>query len=187
MIDKELIRQAAEDIDIFEADLSQEYDRIAYQRKSIRLWPWAAVAACLVAVVGVSLPMLIGTNDEAPNTIITEARSETENKLVAQVSESDNNTAIAPSPTPAVTETTHSRLPQKVRTVLPAATSVRTEPQINQESTEANELEMMCELLDEVTLQTVAEEKYEEHLYYTLMEEICTNASNEPNLPELSL
>jgi hypothetical protein len=29
MIDKELIRQAAEDIDIFEADLSQEYDRIA--------------------------------------------------------------------------------------------------------------------------------------------------------------
>ena len=185
MIDKELIRQAAEDIDIFEADLSQEYDRIAYQRKSIRLWPWA-VAACIVAVVGVSLPMLIGTNDEVPNTI-TKVRSETENKLVAQVSESDNNTAITPSPTPAVTETTHSRLPQKVRTVLPAATSVRTEPKINQESTEANELEMMCELLDEVTQQTVAEKKYEEHLYYTLMEEICRNASNEHNIPELSL
>ena len=154
MIDKELIRQAAEDIDIFEADLSQEFDRIAYPRKSIRLWPWA-VAACLVGVVCVSLPMLIGTNDEAPNTI-TEVRSETENKLVAQVSESDNNTAIAPSPTPAVTETTHSRLPQKVRTELPAATSVRTEPKINQESTEANELEMMCELLFEVTQQTVS-------------------------------
>ena len=187
MIDKELIRQAAEDIDIFQTDLSQEFDRIAYPRKSIRLWPWAAVAACLVAVVGVSLPMLIGTNDEAPNTIITEVRSETENKLVAQVSESDNNTAIAQSPTPAVTETTHSRLPQKVRTVLPAATSVRTEPKINQESTEANELEMMCELLDEVTQQTIAEKKYEEHLYYTLMEEICRNASNEHNIPELSL
>ena len=42
MIDKELIRQAAEDIDIFEADLSQEFDRIAYPRKSLRLWPWAA-------------------------------------------------------------------------------------------------------------------------------------------------
>ena len=186
MIDKELIQQAAEDIDIFEANLSQEFDRIAYPRKSIRLWPWAAVAACIVAVVGISLPMLIGTNDEAPNTI-TEVRSETENKLVALVSESDNNTAIAPSPTPTVTETTHSRLPQKVRTVLPAATSVRTEPQINQESTEANDLEMMCELLDEVTQQTVAEKKYEEHLYYTLMEEICRNASNEHNIPELSL
>lgn len=186
MIDKELIRQAAEDIDIFEADLSQEYDRIAYPHKSIRLWPWAAVAACLVAVVGVSLPMLIGTDNENTNTI-TETRSETENKLVAQVSESNNNTAIAPSPTPAVTETTHSRLPQKVRTVLPATTSVRTEPKINQESTEANELEMMCELLDEVTQQTVAEKKYEEHLYYTLMEEICRNASNEHNIPELSL
>ena len=67
MIDKELIRQAAEDIDIFEADLSQEFDRIAYPRKSIRLWPWA-VAACIVAVVGISLPMLIGTDDENKNT-----------------------------------------------------------------------------------------------------------------------
>ena len=185
MIEKELIRQAAEDIDIFEADLSQEFDRIAYQRKSLRLWPWA-VAAYLVAVVGISLPMLIGTDDENKNTI-TEARIQTEGKLVAQVYESDNNTTIAPSPTPVVTETTHSPLPQKVRTVLPAATSVRTEPKINQESTEANELEMMCELLDEVTQQTVAEKKYEEYLYYTLMEEICRNASNEPNIPELSL
>ena len=185
MIDKELIRQAAEDIDIFEADLSQEFDRIAYPRKSLRLWPWAAVAACLVAVVGVSLPMLIGTDKEKENNI-TEVRSQTEGKLVAQVYESDNNTAIAPSPTPAVTETTHSRLPQKVRTVLPA-TPVRTEPKTYQESTEANEIEMMCELLDEVTQQTIVEEKYEEHLVYTLMEEICRNASNEPNIPELSL
>ena len=186
MIDKELIRQAAEDIDIFEADLSQEFDRIAYPRKSLRLWPWAAVAACIVAVVGISLPMLIGTDDENKNTI-TEARIQTEGKLVAQVSDSDDNTTVTSSPTPAVTETTHSRLPKKVRTVLPAATSVRTEPKINQESTEANELEMMCELFDEFTQQTIAEKKYEEHLYYTMMEEICRNASNEPNIPELSL
>ena len=186
MIDKELIRQAAEDIDIFEADLSQEFDRIAYPRKSLRLWPWAAVAACLVAVVGVSLPMLIGTDNEKENNI-TEVRSQTEGKLVAQVYESDNNTAIAPSPTPAVTETTSLSLPQKEKAPLPTATPVKTEPESNQKSTEVDEMEMMCELLDEVTQQTIAEKKYEEHLYYTMMEEICRNASNEPNIPELSL
>lgn len=185
MIDKELIRQAAEDIDIFEADLSQEFDRIAYPRKSLRLWPWA-VAACIVAVVGISLPMLIGTDDGNKNTI-TEARIQTEGKLVAQVSDSDNNTTATSSPTPLVTETTSLSLPQKGKAPLPTATPVKTEPKNNQESTEANEIEMMCELLDEVTQQTIAEKKYEEHLYYTMMEEICRNASNEPNIPELSL
>ena len=179
MIDKELIRQAAEDIDIFEADLSQEFDRIAYQRKSLPLWPWA-VAACLVAVVGISLPMLIGTDDENKNTI-TEARIQTEGKLVAQISDSDDNTTATSSPTPIVTENTSLSLPQKEK----ASTPVKTEPESNQKSTEIDE--MMCELLDEVTQQTIAEKKYEEHLYYTMMEEICRNASNEPNIPELSL
>ena len=185
MIDKELIRQAAEDIDIFEADLSQEFDRIAYPRKSIRLWPWA-VAACLVAVVGISLPMLIGTDDENKNTI-TEARIQTEGKLVAQVSDSDDNTTATSSPTPIVTETTSLSLPQKEKAPLPTATPVKTEPESNQKSTEIDEMEMMCELLDEITQQTIAEKKYEEHLYYTMMEEICRNASNEHNIPELSL
>lgn len=185
MIDKELIRQAGEDIDIFEADLSQEFDRIAYQRKSLRLWPWA-VAACLVAVVGVSLPMLIGTDNEKENNI-TEARIQTEGKLVAQVSDSDDNTTATSSPTPTVTETTSLSLPQKEKAPLPTATPVKTEPESNQKSTEVDEMEMMCELLDEVTQQTIAEKKYEEHLYYTMMEEICRNASNEPNIPELSL
>ena len=183
MIDKELIRQAAEDIDIFEADISQEFERIAYPRKSLRLWPWA-VAACIVAVVGISLPILIGTDDENTNTI-TEARIQTEGKLVAQVSESDDNTTATSSPTPIVIENTSLSLPQKAS--LPTATPVKTEPESNQKSTEANEIEMMCKLLDEVTQQTIAEKKYEEHLYYTMMEEICRNASNEPNIPELSL
>ena len=33
MIDKELIHQAAEDIDIFEADLTEEYDRLCKQER----------------------------------------------------------------------------------------------------------------------------------------------------------
>lgn len=185
MIDKELIRQAADDIDIFEADLSQEFERIAYPRKSLRLWPWA-VAACLVAVVGVSLPMLIGTDNEKENNI-TEVRSQTEGKLVAQISDLENNTTATSSPTPIVTENTSLSLPQKEKAPLPTETPVKTEPESNQKSTETNEIEMMCELLDEVTQQTITEKKYEEHLYYTMMEEICRNASNEPNIPELSL
>ena len=185
MIDKELIRQAAEDIDIFEADLSQEFDRIAYPRKSLRLWPWA-VAACLVAVMGVSLPMLIGTDNEKENNI-TEVRSQTEGKLVAQISDLENNTIVHMSPTQTISETTNLSLPQKGKAPLSTATPVRTEPETNQESSEVDEMEMMCELLDEVTQQTIAEKKYEEHLYYTMMEEICRNASNEPNIPELSL
>ena len=185
MIDKELIRQAAEDIDIFEADLSQEFDRIAYQRKSLRLWPWA-VAACLVTVVGVSLPMLIGTNNEKENNI-TEVRSQTDGKLVAQISDSENNTIVHLSPIPTISEATSLSLPQKEKAPLPTKTPVKTEPESNQKSTEVDEMEMMCELLDEVTQQTIAEKKYEEHLYYTMMEEICRNASNEPNIPELSL
>ena len=34
-------------------------------------------------------------------------------------------------------------------------------------SHQSYKMEMMCELLDEVTQQTIAEEKNEEHLYYT--------------------
>lgn len=58
MIDKELIHQAAEDIDIFEADLTEEYERLKGlnsrplqhekgQKRHVR-WGWAiAAAACL--------------------------------------------------------------------------------------------------------------------------------------------
>ena len=45
MIDKELIHQAAEDIDIFEADLTDEFEQLTKPHRTIRLWP-LAVAAC---------------------------------------------------------------------------------------------------------------------------------------------
>ena len=51
MIDKELIHQAAEDIDIFEADLTAEYEHLCPQRPRIlRLWP-LAVAACVAGII----------------------------------------------------------------------------------------------------------------------------------------
>ena len=185
MIDKELIRQAAEDIDIFEADLSQEYDRIARQRKPLRLWPWAA-AACLVVAVGISLPMLVRTGNGNKNTI-AETKIQTEGGHVAKTSVVESNVTMHVSPPPPASKATNLRLSQTEKMPPPTATPVEAEAKTNQESTEVDEMEMMCNLLDEVTQQTIAEKKYEEHLYYTLMEEICTNASNEHNTPELSL
>ena len=55
MIDKELIRQAAEDIDIFEADLTEEYERLCKPgRRTLRLWPLAA-AACVAGIAVIFL------------------------------------------------------------------------------------------------------------------------------------
>lgn len=53
MIGKDLIHQAAEDIDLFQEDLSEEYERLrTAQSRRLRLWPVVA-AACLVgALIG---------------------------------------------------------------------------------------------------------------------------------------
>jgi len=55
MIDKELIHQAAEDMDIFEDDLTEEYERLCSPRPRIlRLWPLAA-AACVAGIIAIFL------------------------------------------------------------------------------------------------------------------------------------
>ena len=55
MIDKELIHQAAEDIDIFQADLTEEYERLCKpQPRKLHLWP-LAVAACVAGFVAIFL------------------------------------------------------------------------------------------------------------------------------------
>ena len=62
MIDKELIHQAAEDIDIFEADLTEEYERLCPPKpRIIRLWPLAA-AACAAGIVAILLMPPKGTD-----------------------------------------------------------------------------------------------------------------------------
>lgn len=67
MIDKELIHQAAEDIDIFQADLTEEYDRLMEARKKprrrLRLWPLAA-AACVAGIIVIFLAPPRKTNVE---------------------------------------------------------------------------------------------------------------------------
>ena len=54
MIDKHLIHQAADDIDLFEADLTEEFEQLVKPRRSIRLWP-LAVAACAAGIAFILL------------------------------------------------------------------------------------------------------------------------------------
>ena len=55
MIDKNLIHQAANDIDIFEADLTEDFERLAAPpRRTIRRWP-LAVAACAAGIAFILL------------------------------------------------------------------------------------------------------------------------------------
>ena len=65
MIDKELIHQAAEDIDIFQADLTEEYERLRKpQPRKLRLWP-LAVAACVTGIVAIFLAPPKETTEES--------------------------------------------------------------------------------------------------------------------------
>ena len=75
MIDKELIHQAAEDIDIFEADLTEEFERLRKpQPRTIRLWP-LAVAACAAGIAFIFLKPPKPTQPEPlPNMAQTERR-----------------------------------------------------------------------------------------------------------------
>ncbi len=71
MIDKELIHQAAEDIDIFEADLTEEYERLCPPKpRIIRLWPLAAVA-CAAGIVAILLMPPRGTGAGTPTPVET--------------------------------------------------------------------------------------------------------------------
>ena len=71
MIDKELIHQAAEDIDIFNDDLTAEYERLCSPRPRIlRFWPLTA-AACVAGVIAIFLTPPKATK-EVPPQFITE-------------------------------------------------------------------------------------------------------------------
>jgi len=69
MIDKELIHQAAEDIDIFQADLTEEYDQLMEARnkprRRLRLWPLAA-AACVAGIIAIFLAPPRTTDEQPP-------------------------------------------------------------------------------------------------------------------------
>ena len=99
MIDKELIHQAAEDIDIFQADLTEEYDRLMEARKKprrrLRLWPLAA-AACVAGIIVIFLappreanvepekqPVVAEQTEKQEETVVKEEPAETKTEVEA--------------------------------------------------------------------------------------------------------
>ena len=89
MIDKELIHQAAEDIDIFEADLTEEYERLCKQqthknkpsRIIIALRAVSTIAA--VWLIGLFLYLHRPTNEVLPNNIAYKSCSNTLKEIYA--------------------------------------------------------------------------------------------------------
>ena len=99
MIDKELIHQAAEDIDIFQADLTEEYDRIKKslsprplpKERGIKFWP-LAIAACLAGFVVIFLA--------PPRTTEEPIASSQEPRVESQVPTTSSQEPIASSQEP---------------------------------------------------------------------------------------
>ena len=99
MIDKELIHQAAEDIDIFQADLTEEYDRIKKslsprplpKERGLKFWP-LAIAACLAGFVVIFLA--------PPRTTEEPIASSQEPRVESQVPTTSSQEPIASSQEP---------------------------------------------------------------------------------------
>lgn len=90
MIDKELIRKAAEDIDIFQADLTEEYDRLMEARKKprrrLRLWPLAA-AACVAGIIVIFLAPPREANVEPEKQPVVAEQKEKQEETIASSQE----------------------------------------------------------------------------------------------------
>lgn len=97
MIDKELIHQAAEDIDIFQADLTEEYDRLMEARKKprrrLRLWPLAA-AACVAGIIVIFLAPPREANVEPEKQLVVAEQTEKQEETVVKEEPAETKTEV---------------------------------------------------------------------------------------------
>ena len=108
MIDKELIHQAAEDIDIFQADLTEEYERLRKpQPRKLRLWP-LAVAACIAGFVAIFLVPPREANMEPEKQPVVAQQTEKPEKPVVKEEPAE---AIVAVETPTKPKRAHRRRP----------------------------------------------------------------------------
>ena len=108
MIDKELIHQAAEDIDIFQADLTEEYERLRKpQPRKLRLWP-LAVAACIAGFVAIFLVPPREVNVEPEKQPVVAQQTEKPEKPVVKEEPAE---AIVAVETPTKPKRAHRRRP----------------------------------------------------------------------------
>lgn len=200
MIDKELIRQAAEDIDLFEDNLSAEFDRLSQPpTRTSNVSPFtfangqnvglgglvAAACIALLFVVGISVRLLTSST---PN--------DTGSLASGQV-KTTKDTAFVHDRNLAQTDTMPNVPPTNVKashTVAPAHQTLAMTPVDSQMAEEAAQEEdayseaLLYALITEVEAKARAEEEAkEDRLYRTLIEEISTNISKEISQTELTL
>lgn len=97
MIDKELIHKAAEDIDIFQADLTEEFDRLMEARKKprrrLRLWPLAA-AACVAGIIVIFLAPPREANVEPEKQLVVAEQTEKQEETVVKEEPAETKTEV---------------------------------------------------------------------------------------------
>ena len=209
MIDKELIRKAAEDIDLFEDDLSAEFDRLSQTRtRSIRLWPYVA-AACIALLLAVGITVRLLTNNAngsgslaSGHVNTTKDTASVHDRNLAQAPQtpegekySEGQLAILP-PQPTAFDFGQNAERKTARELAKMQTNHLTPPrglgglkkaeEMPQEEDAYSEA-LLYALITEVEAKAMAEQAEEERLYRTLLEEISTNISKETTQTELTL
>lgn len=209
MIEKELIRKAAEDIDLFGDDLSAEFDRLSQTRtRSIRLWPYVA-AACIALLLAVGISLRLLTNDPNGSSSLVSRQVNTtkdtasiHGRNLAQApptpegeKDSERQLAILP-PQPTAFDFGQNAERKTARELAKRQTIHHTPPrglggaekaeEVLQEEDAYSEA-LLYALITEVEAKAMAEQAEEERLYRTLLEEISTNISKETTQTELTL
>lgn len=172
---------------------ADEYDRIIAQgkqpaRRHLAAYRYAAAACLLMAVAGLSV--YLQTNDPAespaPAVAETEVTHQTEKPQVSKPS---------PSPKEAIAEAPRAkRAAQRQPTALPAQatpqTSVSEEdsvPKTAPQEADESDQELILSILAQVEAQATNEEREEEMLYRTILNEISDKIINPHTQSELSL
>ncbi len=196
MIDKELIRQAAEDIDLFGDDLSAEFDRLSQPpTRTGNVSPFRGLGALMVAacialllVVGMSVRLLTSSTPNGSGSLAQappppEGEKDGEGQLTNLTPprgvgglEKNGEGQQAIHLTPCILTKVKSR----------EVGGQEKAVEVPQEEDEYSEA-LLYALITEVEAQAKAEQAEEERLYRTLIEEISTNISKEINQTELTL
>lgn len=211
MIDKELIRQAAEDIDLFGDDLSKEFDRLSQPRtRTVRLWSYMA-AACIALLLAVGITVRLLTNNPNDSSYLASGQvkttkdtasvhgrnlaqtdATTEEQLIeantfaygAKVVQPQTDTMPNVPPTNVKASKTIAPAPQAL--AMTQADSQKADGMTQEE--DAYSKALLYALITEVEAKARAEEEAkEDRLYRTLLEEISTNISKETTQTELTL
>ena len=213
MIDKELIRKAAEDIDLFEDDLSAEFDRLSQTRTRIGNvspsafangqnvgWGGYIAAACIALLLAVGITVRLLTNNANGSGSLASGHVNT-TKDTASIH--GRNLAQAPPPPegekdgerqlaihltpPSGAGGANPSYPQHLdQGQKPGVGGQEKAEEVLQEEDMYSEA-LLYALITEVEAKAMAEQAEEERLYRTLLEEISTNISKETTQTELTL